>query len=76
MIELGGGRHRKDDELDLSVGIELFAPIGTEVVKGQVIARVHAATQEKAVEGLRSVESAVKLSSTPVPLPPLILKQF
>ncbi len=76
VIDLGGGRHKKDDILDLSVGIELFAPIGTEVRKGQVLARIHARNATEADIATTATRGAITISATPVATPPLILAQF
>lgn len=38
---LGGGRTRKDDEIDLAVGIKILKKIGAKVVKGEPVAEVH-----------------------------------
>ncbi len=57
IIELGGGRRRLDDTLDLSVGFSGVVPIGTAVGPGGTpLARVHAASEddaERAIAGLR-----------------------
>jgi pyrimidine-nucleoside phosphorylase len=76
VIALGGGRQKKDDILDLSVGIEVFAPIGTEVRKGQPIARIHARHADEATTAGSKILEALTLSDTAVAVPPLILAQF
>lgn len=57
LIELGGGRKRADDTLDLSCGFSDFLPLGTEVEADTVICHIHSATAdlaERAAEHLRS----------------------
>ena len=38
---LGGGRSRKDDVIDMGVGIQLHAKVGDQVAAGDVVATVH-----------------------------------
>ena len=47
-LGLGAGRLRKDDEIDHAVGILCIAKRGYEVAVGEVIAQVHARTEEAA----------------------------
>lgn len=48
IIELGGGRRRVGEALDLSTGFSDFAPIGTLLDKETPLAIVHAASEEDA----------------------------
>jgi thymidine phosphorylase len=60
IIELGGGRRKVDDELDLSVGFVEVAPIGAQIDNNRPLALVHAAneaTAEIASEMLRKASS-------------------
>lgn len=57
IIELGGGRKKEDDKLDLSVGFTDVAPIGTQLDSERPLAVVHAADQasfERAAHGLQA----------------------
>ncbi|MBD3348224.1 MAG: hypothetical protein GF400_03380, partial [Candidatus Eisenbacteria bacterium] len=47
-VSLGAGRSSMDDELDHAVGIEILAPVGSEVEKGEPIAAVHASDEGSA----------------------------
>ena len=47
-LGLGAGRLRKEDEIDHAVGILCIAKRGNEVAVGDVIAEVHARTEESA----------------------------
>jgi thymidine phosphorylase len=42
IIELGGGRKKLGDKLDLSVGIEMLVRLGDRVEAGQPLARIFA----------------------------------
>ena len=41
ITESGGGRLRTDDEIDPTVGVELLVEVGTEIVQGQPVVRLH-----------------------------------
>ncbi|MFQ6005693.1 MAG: thymidine phosphorylase [Woeseia sp.] len=71
IIELGGGRKKVTDELDLAVGISDVAPIGAIVGQDRPLAVVHAASDEATREAGRMLRRActisdVKPSSRPV----------
>ncbi len=76
VIELGGGRKRKDDDIDPSVGVEILVGVGDWVEPGADLARVHARSREDAVSVGASVAKAFNLTHEPVPKPPLILDSF
>jgi len=46
VVHLGGGREKKTDTIDPSVGIETLVAVGDKVEPGQALFRVHAAGQE------------------------------
>ncbi|WP_018235358.1 thymidine phosphorylase [Ensifer sp. BR816] len=48
VIALGGGRTRPDERIDHRVGLSGLKPLGTQVVKGEPIAFVHAADRQHA----------------------------
>lgn len=50
IIELGGGRHRVGEALDLSVGFSDIASIGTLLDQHTPLALVHAATEDAAAQ--------------------------
>ena len=50
IIELGGGRHRVGEVLDLSVGFSDMAPIGTLLDAETPLAVVHAASEDAAAQ--------------------------
>ncbi|KRM72023.1 pyrimidine-nucleoside phosphorylase [Lacticaseibacillus brantae] len=45
VMQLGGGRAKKDDQLDLAVGLVLHKKIGTPVSVGDTLATIHANTE-------------------------------
>ena len=58
---LGAGRARKGDPIDHSVGLELLRAPGDPVRSGDLLARVHASEERKALEAVETVRSAIAL---------------
>lgn len=76
VIDLGGGRKRKEDHVDPAVGIECLLHVGDHVAKGGVVARIHAADEVAASQAELRVRAALSLVDG-VPDPrPLILERF
>lgn len=68
VVDLGGGRQRKEDVIDPAVGVEVLVEVGDQVESGQPVFRVHSSGP-----GGSPLESAVVVSATPVDRVPLIL---
>ena len=62
VIELGGGRRRVGEDLDLSVGFDDIAPIGTRLGPDRPLAIVHAASEAAATAAERNLLDAVTLA--------------
>jgi thymidine phosphorylase len=62
IIELGGGRHKVGEQLDLSVGLTDIAGIGTRLDGERPLAVVHAASEQDADVAERSLLAACSLS--------------
>jgi pyrimidine-nucleoside phosphorylase len=75
-ILLGAGRERKDDPIDLAVGVRLEAKIGDRVGRGQPIAVLHANDESRLPEAERVLRGGIQLSTTPVAPPPVILERL
>jgi len=60
--DLGAGREEADDEVDPSVGIELFTEVGEWIDKGQRLARVFAKTQAEALACEKKLLACIRLS--------------
>jgi pyrimidine-nucleoside phosphorylase len=69
---VGAGRQRKDDEIDLAVGIDFVAKIGDEVDADTLVARVLANDDATAQAAGRDVLEALTWSQTQLPAPALI----
>ena len=55
-VFLGGGRIKKEDKIDPTVGIVLNKKIGDRVNKGETVAYIHANDKEKGEEAVRRLE--------------------
>jgi pyrimidine-nucleoside phosphorylase len=69
---LGGGRQKKEDAIDLAVGINLIKKEGDAVKKGDILAVLLANRQDQAREASSQVLSAYTLGTQPPPPRPLI----
>jgi thymidine phosphorylase len=72
IIELGGGRRRADDKLDLSVGFTDVVPTGSPVDRARPLAMVHAATEADAQRAIHNLRSACTIASSAPPSRPVI----
>ncbi|NLK67783.1 MAG: pyrimidine-nucleoside phosphorylase [Clostridiaceae bacterium] len=70
---LGAGRKNKDDVIDPSAGIVLCKKPGDKVEAGQTLAILHTSDNERVMEALYVLKTAISISKTPVPRNPLIL---
>jgi pyrimidine-nucleoside phosphorylase len=75
IIHLGGGRKQLQDELDLSVGLEMLVRLGDTVEKGQPLARVFA-NADAIAEIKRDLVAAIKLGDEQVEPPALIVERI
>jgi pyrimidine-nucleoside phosphorylase len=46
VVDMGGGRKKKDDKIDPSVGIVLHVEVGDRVTQGQLLAEMHGPAQD------------------------------
>ncbi|HEY7004548.1 MAG TPA: thymidine phosphorylase [Gaiellaceae bacterium] len=72
-LGLGAGRMRKEDDIDHAVGIMCLAKRGQEVAAGDVLAEVHAQTEESADAGVAEVASAYRIGSERPQEVPIVL---
>ena len=66
-LELGGGRRKKDDAIDHSVGVVCSAKRGQTVAAGQVLADVHARDEESAARAVDAVAAAYEIGDEAPP---------
>ena len=72
-VALGAGRDRADAGVDPAAGIEIVAPIGTQVAKGDPVLRLMAANHGRLDEAQRVLQGALDLGSAPPESAPLVL---
>jgi pyrimidine-nucleoside phosphorylase len=70
--QLGAGRTRKDDILDLSVGLVMHRRIGDRVRKGDPLATIYHNDEQKAASAQSSLLDAVKIGKEQPPKAKLI----
>ncbi len=69
-VLLGGGREKKGDPIDYSVGIELHCKVGNAVDEGQFLFSIHAHSAETLDRAKQQVLEAFTWSQTPLEPPP------
>lgn len=74
VVELGGGRSTKDDPIDHAVGIVCEVEVGDRIEDQQLLAVVHARSDEDAEMAIAAVSRAVTVSSSPVDHVPVLLQ--
>jgi thymidine phosphorylase len=72
IIELGGGRRRVGEPLDLSVGFSSVAPIGSKLGADTPLAFVHAASEDAAALAAKNLLAACETGDEPPPAAPVI----
>lgn len=63
VVTLGGGRQRPSDNIDHSVGLSGFKPLGTAVIKGEPIASVRANDEVAAQEAAKTILASYRITS-------------
>lgn len=77
VVELGGGRRRMGDPVDLRVGFVMGVRPGDRVEAGDILGEVHAADADGLERGLEILQNAVSLVREPPQLrAPLILERL
>jgi thymidine phosphorylase len=72
VVDLGGGRRKTTDVIDMGVGLSDFLPVGTSVAAGDPIALVHAADEAAATRASSALAQAVTIADTAPPARPLV----
>lgn len=72
VVTLGGGRMHPQDRIDSAVGVTGILSRGTAVKAGDVLAMIHAQSQNKADRALQMVNEAMELSDEKPTLHPVI----
>jgi pyrimidine-nucleoside phosphorylase len=70
--DLGGGRARKEDTIDLAVGLVLHARVGDSVERDQPLLEIHAAREADAARVAPRLMEAYTVGEQTVVAPPLV----
>jgi pyrimidine-nucleoside phosphorylase len=73
---LGAGRAKLDDVVDPGVGIEVLAPVGTAVEKGQPVLRVHHRGGRGLDDARDLLDRAIDIGNDAAPRQPLVLERI
>jgi pyrimidine-nucleoside phosphorylase len=73
VIDLGGGRVRKEDAIDHGAGLSLQATVGDRVEAGQPLVHVHAASEAVARRAAARLEPAWRIVETEVQRRPHVI---
>ena len=65
VVALGGGRQVESDLIDPAVGLSDVVTLGAFIVKGQPLARIHAAREGQADRAAQAIRRAITLASNP-----------
>jgi pyrimidine-nucleoside phosphorylase len=77
VVEMGGGRRRMEDPVDLRVGFVLSVSPGDRVERGDALGEIHAADAGGLEWGRHALRAAVVLGpEAPPPRPPLIRERI
>ncbi|MGI9474723.1 MAG: thymidine phosphorylase [Rubripirellula sp.] len=75
VVSMGGGRRRRSDVINHSVGLRVYHRIGDAVKKGDPLLTLYCPT-DRLSDYLESVGAAVEIRESAVPPRPLIMKRF
>jgi len=72
VVSLGGGRTAPTQKVDHTVGFDRILPLGVQVNRGEVIARVHAKDEDSANKAIEQFNNALSYTEESPELPPVI----
>src|ERR1700676_767290 len=74
-VVLGGGREKKEDQIDPAVGLEFHKRIGDAVERGEPLCTLHYNSETRLAEARHLAETAYRVEAEkPKSLPPLIYR--
>ncbi len=72
LVQLGGGRLRKEDKIDPSCGLRVYKKIGDAVNKGECLVEIYCDNRSKARAVARQIQNTFTIQRTPQRRPKLI----
>jgi pyrimidine-nucleoside phosphorylase len=76
VVELGGGREQKSDQIDHSVGVVVHAKVGDHVPTGAPLFTLHASDEQRLAAARERVLAAHEFTQEPVARPPLFYGRY
>jgi thymidine phosphorylase len=76
LVELGGGRKRADETIDLSVGLTDFIQVGDEVGSRRPLCVIHARDESSWEHAAARIRAAIRVGGERVPPPPIIRERL
>ncbi|WP_025226918.1 thymidine phosphorylase [Fimbriimonas ginsengisoli] len=74
VIDIGGGRRKKEDKIDPSAGVEVHTIVGARIARGEPLFTVFASTEKKAQHAAERVSNAITFSDEEVAQRPVVLE--
>src|SRR5207245_10021264 len=71
-VVIGGGREKKEDCVDTSVGLALHKKVGDSVVAGEPLCAIHYNTEARAARAKTLIEASYQIGETPPTKRPLV----
>jgi pyrimidine-nucleoside phosphorylase len=75
-VALGAGRDRAEAGVDAAAGIDIVAPVGTQVAKGDPVLWLMGADRGRLDAAERVLQNAVAIGDRPTASPPLVLDRI
>ena len=75
IVELGGGRRKAGDAIDMRVGFSEVKPLGTHVAAGEPLALIHAADDAAADRAIASYLAACTFGDADVAATPMVMAE-
>jgi thymidine phosphorylase len=72
VVDLGGGRRKTSDVVDMGVGLSDFLPVGTKVQAGDSIALIHAKDESDAARAAQGLAQAIDIADAAPEARPLV----
>jgi pyrimidine-nucleoside phosphorylase len=76
VVQLGGGRAKKEDKIDHAVGVEVLHKVGDYIEKSQKLFKIHARKAEDAENIRETLLASLKWSADPVLSLPLFYEMI
>jgi thymidine phosphorylase len=64
-VILGGGRERKEDSVDPSVGQVLHKKVGDQVTKGEPVCTIHYNSEDRAARAKQLMQESYRIEEAP-----------